>query len=64
MDSTLFVIIALLILSIIWFIIKHKKDLRKDQQIFNEYLENQRKQSLTEEVEVIGTQKKDSELLN
>ncbi len=43
MDWILFGIAALLILSIIWFILEYKRDLRKDREIFDEYLEKQRK---------------------
>jgi hypothetical protein len=43
MGWALFGITGLLILSIVWFIIQHKRDLRKDQEIFDKHLENQRK---------------------
>lgn len=43
MDWILFGIVTLLILSIIWFFIEHKRDFRKNQDFFDEYLENQRK---------------------
>ncbi|MCW3110072.1 MAG: hypothetical protein JWQ09_4578 [Segetibacter sp.] len=38
----LFGIVTLLILSIIWFILQYRKDVRKDQEIFDEYLKNQK----------------------
>lgn len=43
MDWILVSIVVLLILSIIWFIMEYKKDLRKDKEIFDEHLENQRR---------------------
>ncbi len=43
MYLTLFGIVTIIIFTIIWFIIKYKRDLRKDQEIFDEYLKNHRK---------------------
>jgi hypothetical protein len=43
MDSILATIAVLLILANIWLIVQYKSDMRKDQQIFEDYLEQQRK---------------------
>jgi hypothetical protein len=43
MDLILVTIAVLLILTIIWLIVQFKSDMRKDQQIFDDYLEQQRK---------------------
>jgi hypothetical protein len=43
MDWILITIVVLPILSTIWFIVQYKRDKRKNQQIFDEYLEQQRK---------------------
>jgi hypothetical protein len=43
MNLTLASIVVLLILSIVWFILKYRNDLRKDKEIFNEYLRTREK---------------------
>ena len=42
MYSVLAAIAILLILAVIWVVIKHKRDLRKDNKIFDEYMQKQR----------------------
>lgn len=64
MNWILFGIVALLILSIIWFVIEYKRDLRKDKEIFDEYLENQRKIKFGKRGRGIRHSKKDSRLFN
>lgn len=63
MDWALFGIITLLILSIIWFIIVLKRDLRKDQEIFDEYLENNRRLKFNRRGKSNRHIRKDSKLL-
>ena len=43
MEVILFGIVALLVLCTVWFFIRYQRDVREDEKIFDEYLENQRK---------------------
>ena len=36
-------IVSILVVSVIWFLIQYKRDLRNDQEIIDEYVKNKRK---------------------
>lgn len=60
----LFGIVTLLMLSIFWFITGYRRDLRKDQEVFDEYLENQRKMKFSKRDRGRPHSKKDGQLFN
>ncbi len=62
MEWILVLILSLLVLSAVWFIIQYNRDLCKNREIFDEYLERQRDIKLGRRGRGIRQSKKESHL--